>query len=184
MRVIKEGIKQQFTCAKCETIVELHQGDIREDMNPFRSACFWRCPMCGLANEIGMKSKQPAPAKKQETKPTSPAVLFLPLNDGSSYPITQEQVDKWTELYGKVDVMSELKKMIGWLDADPKRRKTSAGILRFAAGWLGRQQDSARETRAEKPKQNFEGIKYDDKFLDSLDTDPTKFMSNLMGGHV
>ena len=34
--------------------------------------------------------------------------------------------------------------MIGWLDANPKNRKTQRGILKFINGWLARAQDSAR----------------------------------------
>ena len=31
--------------------------------------------------------------------------------------------------------------MAGWLDANPKRRKTKQGILRFVTSWLAREQD-------------------------------------------
>lgn len=69
------------------------------------------------------------------------AVLNLPLNDNSQYPIDQEQVNKWSELYPAVDIMQELRKMIGWLEANPKKRKTKQGVLRFVTAWLAREQD-------------------------------------------
>ena len=72
---------------------------------------------------------------------SAPAVITLPLNDNSQYPVSQEQVDKWSELYPAVDIMQELRKMAGWLDANPKRRKTKQGILRFITSWLARAQD-------------------------------------------
>ena len=31
--------------------------------------------------------------------------------------------------------------MAGWLDANPTRRKTKAGIRRFVNGWLAKEQD-------------------------------------------
>ena len=69
------------------------------------------------------------------------SVLNLPLNDGSLFGITQDQVDKWAGLYPAVDIMQELRNMQGWLDSNPKKRKTKAGILRFINGWLSREQD-------------------------------------------
>ena len=69
------------------------------------------------------------------------SVLNLPLNDGSLFGITQNQVDKWAGLYPAVDIMQELRNMRGWLESNPKKRKTKTGILRFVNGWLSREQD-------------------------------------------
>jgi len=69
------------------------------------------------------------------------SVLNLPLNDGTMFGITQDQVDKWAGLYPAVDIMQELRNMQGWLDSNPKKRKTKNGILRFVTGWLSRAQD-------------------------------------------
>ena len=69
------------------------------------------------------------------------SVLNLPLNDGSLFGITQDQVDKWAGLYPAVDIMQELRNMRGWLESNPKKRKTKTGILRFVNGWLSREQD-------------------------------------------
>ena len=41
--------------------------------------------------------------------------------------------------------------MIGWLDGNPKNRKTPRGIGRFINGWLCRAQDSARPAKSDKP---------------------------------
>lgn len=82
-----------------------------------------------------------------------PAVIALPLNDKSEYGITQRQIDEWAQLYPAVDVMQELRKMKGWLDSNPSRRKTKAGILRFITGWLGKEQDRGGSApRAPRPK--------------------------------
>lgn len=79
-----------------------------------------------------------------EQKSSSAPVASLPLNDNSQYPIDQEQVNKWSELYPAVDIMQELRKMTGWLDANPTKRKTRQGVLRFVAAWLAREQDKGR----------------------------------------
>ena len=71
----------------------------------------------------------------------SVTVIALPLNDGTEKAVTQSEVDKWSELYPAVDVMCELRKMVGWLDANPKKKKTKRGIGQFINGWLSREQD-------------------------------------------
>lgn len=84
--------------------------------------------------EDGGESISPPPAEDK-------TVISLPLNDGSEYPITQEQIDKWRELYPAVDVVGQLRKMVGWLDSHKERRKTKRGINAFVTGWLGKEQD-------------------------------------------
>ena len=76
-----------------------------------------------------------------ETGEAPDAVMTLPLNDKTEFPILESDVEKWAELYPAVDILSELRKMRGWLDANQKRRKTKSGILRFVNGWLSREQD-------------------------------------------
>jgi hypothetical protein len=47
----------------------------------------------------------------------------------------------WSKAYPAVDVFQELRAMESWLDANPKKRKTKAGIKRFVNSWLSRSQD-------------------------------------------
>ena len=72
---------------------------------------------------------------------SAPPVAELPLNDGSLFPVYAPDASKWSMLYPAVNVLQELRKMTGWLDANPKRRKTKAGIRSFITGWLAREQD-------------------------------------------
>ena len=82
---------------------------------------------------------------RSQTEPpeaaTAPPVISLTLNDGSQYPISREQAEKWAGLYPAVDILQELRKMAGWLEANPKKRKTRQGVLRFVTAWLAREQD-------------------------------------------
>lgn len=76
--------------------------------------------------------------------PTSCEVVAnLPQNDGLFFQITKEQYGRWQELYPAVNVKSELSKIIGWLEANPAKRKTARGMLRFVNSWLSREQDKA-----------------------------------------
>lgn len=71
----------------------------------------------------------------------SPPVITLTLNDKSEYPISEEQAEEWAGLYPAVDVIQQLRSMKGWLDANPTKRKTKAGIKRFINGWLSKEQN-------------------------------------------
>ena len=81
------------------------------------------------------------PLQASPPEPEEPPVISFILNDKSRYPIRHAQVDEWSGLYPAVDIMQELRKMAGWLDANPSKRKTKRGILRFVNGWLAREQD-------------------------------------------
>ena len=99
--------------------------------------------------ELNTKDIYNAPSNEIATEP--PVIEFI-LNDKTYYPITQKQVDKWSELYPNVDVVQQLRKMCGWLDANPKNRKTKGGILKFANGWLAREQDKPRKVQQQTTK--------------------------------
>ena len=69
------------------------------------------------------------------------------LNDGSMYDITENDVVVYQQLYPGIDVMQNLRKIVGWCDANPKNRKTRAGAKRFVNAWLAREQDRATVKR-------------------------------------
>lgn len=76
-----------------------------------------------------------------EPAPIEPSVITITLNDKSEFPIYQNMIDEWAELYPNVDIMQELRNMKGWCNSNPTKRKTKRGILRFINGWLSREQD-------------------------------------------
>ncbi|MUV13553.1 hypothetical protein [Noviluteimonas gilva] len=80
-----------------------------------------------------------------------PPAITLPLNTGAEFPVTPEQVREFTDLYPAVDVLAQLRKMRGWLIANPANRKTKAGILRFVTRWLGQEQDKSGKSGAGTP---------------------------------
>lgn len=73
--------------------------------------------------------------------PSSPVVISIILNDKTEYPITEADVIGWSDLYPAVDIMQELRKMKGWADSNPSKRKTKSGIKRFINAWLAKEQD-------------------------------------------
>lgn len=76
-----------------------------------------------------------------EAAPEGERIITLPLNTGEEYPILRSQAEEWAELYPAVDVLQQLRAMRGWLMANPKKRKTQSGILRFVNGWLSKEQN-------------------------------------------
>lgn len=97
------------------------------------------------------KVKDKEKAVGAEPDNSAPPVITLPLNDGTLFLITQSMVDKWQELYQAVNIMAELRKMVGWLEANPTRRKTRTGVLRFVTAWLAKEQDKAPQRSAQRP---------------------------------
>jgi len=63
-------------------------------------------------------------------------VLTIGAVCGTDYPITQNQVDEWQELFPAVDVMQELRNCKAWNIANVKKRKTLDGLKRHITTWL------------------------------------------------
>lgn len=83
-----------------------------------------------------------------EKPPSAPPIITLPLNDKTDYEITQAEVEHWNELYPAVDIMAELRKMKGWCEGNPAKRKTRRGIVRFVNAWLAKEQDRGGSRKA------------------------------------
>lgn len=86
-----------------------------------------------------------------ELPSSPPPAAVLPLVDGTDFEISVEMVAELSGLYPAVDVEQQLRNMRGWLLANPKNRKTKAGIMRFVNSWLSREQNSARPSANQKP---------------------------------
>lgn len=106
-----------------------------------------------------LKNFSSEPSTDQGTK-INISVINLTLNTGEEFSISEEDFREWCALYPAVDVMQELRKMRGWLDANPARRKTKRGIKRFIVSWLARCQDAApkRTTVLKEPNEDLKKI--------------------------
>ncbi len=108
------------------------------------------------ANDAKTKAKEKAKEKDNippsevcgELPSSPPPAAVLPLVDGTDFEISVETVAELSGLYPAVDVEQQLRNMRGWLLANPKNRKTKAGIMRFVNSWLSREQNSARPEKA------------------------------------
>lgn len=94
-----------------------------------------------IENNTLLLGAETPPSPPKQKKPSSPVVISIILNDKTEYQITEADVAQWKELYPAVDIMQELRKMKGWADANPAKRKTRNGIKRFINNWLSKEQD-------------------------------------------
>ena len=94
--------------------------------------------LVGVGDE-GVVEGDMAPPDKP-APPAEPPFIEIPLNRGE-YPVTEGQVAEFAELYPAVDVRQELRGMRAWAIANPAKRKTRAGVLRFVNSWLAKEQD-------------------------------------------
>lgn len=118
-------------------------------------------------NTFALPEAETAPAQPKPAEQSSPVVISIILNDKTEYPITEADIEGWKDLYPAVDVLQELRKMKGWADANPTKRKTKAGIKRFINAWLSKEQDRYHgpgENRQAPPPRG--GYQNDNIFLD------------------
>ncbi len=130
------------------------------------------------------KRESANPASAASAPPPAPAVFSIPLNDGTTYGVTQEAIDEYAVLYPAVDVPQELRKMIGWANANPQKRKTKGGIKRHIASWLAREQDkggakvnNAYRYAPTNPALNYDQRPHDESDYDSLFLDLSKIIA-------
>ncbi len=111
------------------------------------------------------KDKDKEAYKKAVTDKSADSRIFISLllNDGSEFDVTETIIEEWSELYPAVDVKQDLRMMKGWIDSNPSRRKTRAGIKRFITNWLAKTQNSGgNKKQSVQPDYNYgtEGVDY------------------------
>jgi hypothetical protein len=101
----------------------------------------------------------PAPLKNSCGEPGDPGtplalVSLTCVGTGpKAWPVTEEVLQKWREAFPTLDVLQEARRMRLWLDENPTRRKTFAGMGKFTLGWLGRAQNDNRASPRASPGQ-------------------------------
>lgn len=120
--------------------------------------------------------------EKQATDEKEQAIFEIPTNTGEGYPFFQADIDLYKSLYPSVDIAQEMRKMVGWSDANPAKRKTKMGMKRFVNGWLSREQDKYKPASASAAKSA--GTKFNnfEQRNDDIDADMQEaFMQQLKG---
>ena len=83
------------------------------------------------------------------TPPQTDVVLqFRVIGTDQLWGLTQSHVDEWSELYPAIDVLETCKRARQWTVANPRRRKTPQGMVRFLVTWLGKEHDKQSRSPA------------------------------------
>ena len=81
--------------------------------------------------------------KDSKTVAVPPVMAFPCRGTQKSWNLSAAQVAKWAGQYPGMDVTSECRKALAWLEASPTKQKTSSGMPRFLVNWLNRCADRA-----------------------------------------
>ena len=95
------------------------------------------------ANASCAELRENAPSTPEPT----PSAFDIPLNDGTVYNVSQENIEAYRNLYPAVDIEQALRNMIGWCMGHERELKTRRGVKAFITSWLTRDQDKAKFTR-------------------------------------
>ena len=111
---------------------------------------------CVELSETPQRQPPPKTDKKSETIEVEPVPsgYKIILLDKSFYEIPLEKLNFWKESYPAVDVEQEIRNMEAWADANPTRRKTRNGVVRFITNWLKREQDKGGSYQRGNSRQN------------------------------
>lgn len=91
-------------------------------------------------------------ADKNQPQAGGPAFISLPLSGGKDFfDVGEAYLREQAGLYPAVNIEQEFRNMRGWLDSNPKKRKTANGIKRFITTWLQRCQDSPKSWGSNQP---------------------------------
>ena len=135
------GVTQQLHLSDVEKEIEIEIDKDKEIENKYI------CPEVDSGQPQPKAEIEPSCSKaelKVETEPAQADVFIkLPLINGDDYLVTKEYVKELKELYPAVDVEQALRNMRGWLDSNPRNKKTPRGIKRFITSWISREQDKA-----------------------------------------
>lgn len=63
---------------------------------------------------------------------------------GKSWPLMPAQVTRWCEAFPDLDVLSECRRALAWIEANPAKRKTAGGMTAFLVRWLNQTVDQGR----------------------------------------
>lgn len=114
---------------------------------------------------------------KQATDEKERVIFEIPINTGEGYPFFQSDIDFYKSLYPSVDIAQEMRKMVGWSNANPAKRKTKGGMKRFVNAWLSREQDKYKSTTAPAARSKFNNF---EQRNDEIDTEMNdKFLREL-----
>ena len=84
---------------------------------------------------------RPAGCRHPAAVPSPPFLEFPTNRSEETFTVSEEAIAELVPLYPAVDVRQECRHMLGWLQGNPKRRKTADGMAAFIHQWLKKEQN-------------------------------------------
>ncbi|GLP95316.1 hypothetical protein [Paraferrimonas sedimenticola] len=92
-------------------------------------------------------SPKPSPEQTLPNPIEEEVIIELHTNrNNQTFKFTATHLQEVSSFYPAVDCRTEINKIAAWLYANPTKRKTAGGMLRFVNNWLSKAQDRAMNT--------------------------------------
>lgn len=95
-----------------------------------------------VAIQIGKDDEEEKNVNSLVVEKIDPVVFSVPLRQGKTRSITENEITDWQKDYPAIDVRQEIRQLIAWNQANPDRQKTERGINRHIQGWLAHTQQN------------------------------------------
>lgn len=119
---------------------KLEEDKLNKDSIELNKYNIYVCSELSPVSKMDTEKTEPEKVETVEVEPV-PSGYKIILLDKSFYEIPLEKLNFWKESYPAVDVEQEIRNMEAWADANPIKRKTRNGVVRFITNWLKREQD-------------------------------------------
>jgi hypothetical protein len=139
----------------------------------------------GQGQDQGQDQGEDKPAAQASTATAGAAtvasLLTFPCCAGKrskeqTWDLPQDYVSELSESFAGVDVLTECRKALAWVRANPAKRKTAGGMREFLFRWMSREQNSGRSRGGNGARHTAGGSKLDEKLamIDGIFSDEVK----------
>lgn len=112
--------------------------------NASQKACEGNAPNPNNQSQSQEKTKPLAPRDDSRSASNGTCVAYIPVNTGADFGINAGHLAEFEKAYPAVDCKQTLQEIRAWCVANPAKRKTKSGVMRFVNSWLAREQNKAR----------------------------------------
>ena len=155
----RQGVRLAIDSLEAASLLDVTKSDGLRVPHAYRLRCeesIQRCKDGAISDVNAVSTKETttsevhrtstARARQQSFDDASEAILGFPIDGpgGPVWPMRQAFLDELSELFPKLDILSECRAALAWVRADASRRKTAKGMRAFLTGWVTRSNDRPR----------------------------------------
>jgi hypothetical protein len=138
--------------------------EIVHDIDNENDKCNMLYDICNMLNDNSKELNNNVSTSKdidttaEVSKETRTAVIILPCLKGYQHKIYEDDIAYYHKLYPAVDILQQLRNMLGWLESNPNNKKSANGIKSFITRWLSKEQDRAPKVEVQQTENKFGGF--------------------------